>query len=146
MSVTLKYTYRKFDATPSEAFPRRRSASRSVIPIQLINGANRVRHLALIDSGADFCVFHASLGEVIGLAIESGKLDHFGGISGQQQLEAYFHSIQIGIGGYEFNCWAGFSREIEHLPYGVLGQVGFFSLFDIHFDYNRGRVKLKAKA
>ena len=146
MSVTLKFDYRKFNSTPSEAFPRRRSASRPVLPIQLINGQNKVRYFAIIDSGADFCVFHASIGEIIGLTVESGKLQQFSGVSGQQQqLTAYFHDIQIEVGGHEFDCFAGFSKEIEGLPYGFLGQVGFFSLFDIRFDYDKERVELKTR-
>lgn len=147
MSVTLKYDYLKFNIKPSKAFPRRFSISRPVVPIQLIRGQDKIKCLAIIDSGADYCVFHASLGEVIGLTIESGKLDHFGGISGQQQqqLTAYFHNIQIEVGGYEFDCWAGFSRDIEALPYGILGQLGFFSLFDIRFDYAKERIELKTK-
>ncbi|MBA7486068.1 hypothetical protein ES707_21621 [subsurface metagenome] len=146
MSVTLKYSYRKFNAKPSGAFPGRLSVSRPVIPIQLIRGADKVKYLAIIDSGADFCIFHASIGEVIGLAVESGKLQHFSGVSGlSQQLTAYFHSIQIEIGGYAFNCWAGFSRDIEDLPYGFLGQLGFFNLFNVHLDFTKERIELKTK-
>lgn len=81
MSATLKYDYLKLTIKPSEAFRRRFSVSRPVIPIQLIRGQDRVKCYAIIDSGADYCVFHASLGEVIGLTIESGKLDHFSGVS-----------------------------------------------------------------
>lgn len=144
MSISLKYDYRKFPAEPSKAFPRRFSASRPVIPIQLINGEQRVSYLAIIDSGADLCIFHAEIGEVIGIAVESGKLLQFSGIS-SQQLTAYFHDIKIGVGGYEFDCCAGFSRDIDNLPYGLLGQTGFFSLFDIHFDYGKQRIELRAK-
>jgi len=149
MNATLKYDYRKFEAKPSEAFPRRLSFSRPVIPIQLIRCANKVRYLAMIDSGADFCVFHASIGEIIGLTIESGKSQYFSGVSGQQNISsgllAYFHDIQIEVGGYKFDCWAGFSRDIENLPYGFLGQLGFFDLLDIHFNYNKERIELKLK-
>lgn len=146
MSISLKYKYSKFDSEPSEAFPRRFSVSRPVIPIQLINGTDKVGYLAIIDSGADFCVFHASMGEVIGITVESGKKQDFCGVSGQsQQLMAYFHAIQIGVGGYEFDCWAGFSRDIEDLPYGFLGQHGFFSLFDITLERNKERIELKIK-
>jgi hypothetical protein len=146
MSSALKYDYHKFNFTPSEAFPRRRSVSRPVIPIQLIKGKDKVRYFTIIDSGADFCVFHASIGETIGLAIESGKLQQFSGVSGQpQQLTAYFHNIQIEVGGYEFDCWAGFSRDIEQLPYGFLGQLGFFDLFEVRLDYNKERIELKLR-
>ena len=144
MSVSLKYDYIKFPAEPSAAFPRRFSASRPVIPIRLIKGAKDIRYHAIIDSGADLCIFHAEIGELIGITLESGKLLQFSGIS-QQQLNAYFHNIKIDIGGYEFDCYAGFSRDIDKLPYGLLGQTGFFSLFDVHFDYSKQRIELKVK-
>lgn len=144
MIVTLKYQYRKFPTKPSGAFPRRFSVSRPVIPIHLINGQQRVGYLAIIDSGADYCVFDASIGELIGLTIESGKLDYFGGISGKQ-LTAYFHDIRIEVGGHKFDCWAGFSRDIVGSDYGILGQLGFFSLFQIRFDYDKERIELKTK-
>jgi hypothetical protein len=146
MSISLKYKYRRFSASPSEAFPRRTSVSRPVIPIKLINGEDKIGYLAIIDSGADFCVFHASVGEVIGITVESGKKQDFQGVSVQrQQLTAYFHAIQIGVGGYEFDCWAGFSRDIESLPYGFLGQHGFLNLFNVTLDYNKERIELKLK-
>ena len=144
MSANLKYDYRKFPAEPSRAFPRRFSATRPVIPIQLIRGEKRVRYLAIIDSGADLCIFHAEIGELIDITVESGKLLQFSGIS-NQQLTAYFHDIKIEVGGYEFDCYAGFSRDLENLPYGLLGQLGFFNLFDILFDYNKKRLELKLK-
>ena len=149
MSPILKYDYRKFASKPSEAFPRRFSFSRPVIPIQLIRGANKVRYFAIIDSGADFCVFHASIGEIIGLTIESGKSQNFCGVAGSPKAKdgmlAYFHDIQIEIGGYRFDCWAGFSRGIENLPYGFLGQLGFFNLFNVHFDYKKEGIELRLK-
>jgi len=144
MSANLKYDYRKFPAEPSRAFPRRFSATRPVIPIQLIRGEKRVGYLAIIDSGADLCIFHAEIGELIDITVESGKLLQFSGIS-NQQLTAYFHNIKIEVGGYEFDCYAGFSRDLGNLPYGLLGQLGFFNLFDILFDYNKERLELKLK-
>ena len=144
MSISIKYNYIKFPAEPSAAFPRRLSASRPVIPIRLIKGAKDVRYHAIIDSGADLCIFHAQIGEVLGLKIESGKLLNFNGISGQQ-LISYFHDIEIEVGGHKFNCYAGFSRDIDNMPYGLLGQVGFFDLFNIVFDYKKQRIELKTK-
>lgn len=144
MNVTLKYDYLKYPAEPSAAFPRRFSASRPVIPIRLIKGTKDVRYHAIIDSGADLCIFHAQIGEVIGLTIESGKLLKFTGVSGQQ-FTAYFHDLEIEVGGYRFDCYAGFSREMENMPYGLLGQVGFFDLFNVVFDYEKQRIELKLK-
>ena len=144
MSASLKYDYRKFPSEPSKAFPRRLSASRPVIPICLIKEEKKVRYFAIIDSGADLCIFHAQIGELIGIVVESGKLLQFNGISGEQ-LTAYFHDIKIEVGGYDFDCYAGFSRDIDNLPYGLLGQLGFFDLFNVLFDYKKERIELKLK-
>ncbi len=61
------------------------------------------------------------------------------------ELKAYFHNIKFGVGGHEFDCWAGFSRDIEDLPYGFLGQLGFFNLFDVRFDFTKQRIELKTR-
>ena len=143
MSVRFKLDYRKFPAQPTEPFPRRTSVSRPVIPIAMINGSQRVRNLALIDSGADYCIFHAALGEQIGLQIESGKRLAFYGTGGQEQ-SAFFHDIKLEVGGHEISCFAGFSRELESLPYGILGQIGFFDKFKITFDYEKDKIELQS--
>ena len=144
MSVRFKLDYRKFPAGPTEPFPRRTSVVRPVVPIALINGGNRVRVFALIDSGADYCIFHAEIGEQIGLEIESGKSLSFSGISSVGQT-AYFHNIELEVGGHRFDCYAGFSRDIQDLPYGILGQVGFFDIFKVSFDYKKEKIELQSQ-
>jgi hypothetical protein len=99
----------------------------------------------LIDSGADYCVFHAEIGEQIGLQIESGKRLAFFGSSGQEQ-SAFFHEIKLEVGGHEISCFAGFSRELQSLPYGILGQEGFFDNFKIVFDYRKDKIELQSVA
>ena len=89
MSVHFKFDYRKFPSDPSEAFPRRHSANRPVIPVTLLNGNNSIKHLALIDSCADLCIFDAEIGEQIGIDIESGKKQEFDGIAGEK-MTAFF--------------------------------------------------------
>ena len=142
--MRLKFDYRKFPSEPSDAFPRRRSATRPVIPITIINGDSKIANLALIDSGADLCLFHADIGEQIGINIESGKKLTFSGIT-KDKLTAYFHNIKISISGYEHECYAGFSRDLANMPYGILGQHGFFNLYKILFDYEKDRVELITK-
>lgn len=147
MIISLKFDYRKFPAEPSDAFPSRHSALRPVIPVTLFNRGMGVKHLALIDSGADLCVFHAEIGEQIGIDIESGKEFIFYGIAKKPEpLKAYRHDIKIEVGGYQYDCRAGFSRDIPNMPYGVLGQDDFFKIFNVIFDYNKGRIELKNKA
>jgi len=145
VSIRFKLDYRKFPAEPTEPFPHRNSVIRPVVPIALINGSNRVRMYALIDSGADYCIFHDEIGEQIGLHIESGKALPFSGIGSAGQT-AYFHNIKLEVGGHEFDCYAGFSSDIQNLPYGLLGQVGFFDIFRVAFDYKKEKIKLQSYA
>lgn len=146
MSTSLKYKYRTFGTEPSEAFPRRFGVFRPVIPVWLVNGNEKFGYLALVDSGADFCVFHASIGDVIGIKVESGKKQSFSGISSQtQQLIAYFHNIKIEVAGYAHECWVGFSRDIKDQAYGILGQEGFFSNYNVNLDYENKQIELRLK-
>lgn len=108
-----------------------------------MNGSNRVRVYALIDSGADYCIFHAEIGEQIGLQINSGKSLAFSGISSAEQT-AYFHNIKLEVGGHQFDCYAGFSRDMQNLPYGILGQMGFFNIFKVSFDYKKEKIGLQS--
>jgi hypothetical protein len=43
-------------------------------------GKRKVGYWALIDSGADYSIFHADIGEILELDIRSGKKETFGGI------------------------------------------------------------------
>ena len=143
MNVQFNLDYRKYPTNPSSAFPQNYSALRPAIPIKLINQGRQISYIALIDSGADFCVFHAEIGEQIGLDIESGKKLDMSGITGTQFI-AYFQNIRIEIGGHGYDCYAGFTREFQDMPYGVLGQVGFFDHFKLTFEYTKERIELKS--
>ncbi|MDZ4221420.1 MAG: hypothetical protein U1C18_00935, partial [Patescibacteria group bacterium] len=53
---------------------------RPIIPIEITIGAITVGYAALIDSGADFCIFDGELGELFGLDVRSGDRLQFNGI------------------------------------------------------------------
>jgi len=141
----MKFRYTKYPSKPSPSHPTRKSVLRPVIPIRLIYQDNHSPwYDSLIDSGADYCIFHAEMGELIGMDVKKGKLMDFVGISGKPQ-KAYFHNIAIEIGGLKYECYAGFSYDIETLPYGILGQDGFFNLFIVIFDLKKRSIELIRK-
>jgi len=137
----MKFSYLKFPAQPTEAFPDRKWALRPVLPVTLKNEDKKITIQALIDSGADHNIFNAEIGEILGIDVKSGKKLYFWGTSGQKQL-AYYHDIGIEIGGLEYECYCGFSYDINHLPYGLLGQNDFFKKFKILFDYSKERFEV----
>jgi len=138
----MKYPYIKYPADPIETHPDRKNILRPVIPIGVIYRGNKVRYSVLIDSGADYCIFHADIGELIEIDIKNAKRMEFFGVGGVRQ-EAFFHNIKIDVGGWEFPCYVGFSYGLKQMPYGIVGQDNFFSLFTVIFDKKKECLILK---
>ena len=139
----MNFKYKKFPVDPANCpFPNRKSAFRPVIQIDLDGVSVKFGYLVLIDSGADYCIFHAQIGELLGLDIKSGKPLVFHGTSGEPQT-AYFHEITFKIGGFSHKCEVGFSDDMKKLPYGLLGQDGFFDRWIVKFEHHKENVELK---
>lgn len=91
------------------------------------------RYFCLVDSGAEFCYFHAKIGEILGLKIKEGRVISSRGITGGE-FTAHFHTVNIKIGGWDYEIEAGFSYELG-TPFGILGREGFFNLFKVCFSH-----------
>ena len=112
-----------------------------IIPIGLLFNDKLIRYEALIDSGADFNLFNAEIGELLDMDIRSGKKVEFSGVAGKP-FEVYLHEVTIEIGGWQHKIPAGFSYEISSYGFGVLGQKGFFNLFRIQFLFSKGIIEI----
>ena len=139
----MKFPYVKIRSEPTEVFPDRKVVLKPFIQIQLWNKekTKNSRAWALIDSGADDCIFNAKLGEMIGLNIMDAPKGKYRGI-GKGFITAFFHNIFIEVGGWKRPCYAGFSYEI---PMSFLGQKGFFDLYRIEFDLLKATIELKER-
>lgn len=115
--------------------------SRPIIPVTLHVKDRSITYEALVDSGADMCMFPAQIGEILGLDVKSGKKGSLGGVIGKSS-EAYYHDIDIEIGGNVTHATVGFTEE-SRFDYGFLGQVGIFNYYTIHFFYRKGIVELR---
>lgn len=139
----MDFKYRKFPVDPdNNPFPLKKHALRPVIQITLDSGGSSFGYFVLIDSGADYCIFHAKIGELLGLDINKGKPLTFYGTSGEPQ-NAFFHEISFKVGGNEHSCEVGFSYDMEKLAYGILGQHGFFDKWIVKFEYSKENIELK---
>jgi len=117
---------------------------RPVIPIEIIYKSRVVNYEVLVDSGADFCIFDAQIGELLGIDIESGEKRTVAGITGKNE-SYYIHPTTIKVGGWPHKIEAGFLPNIARLGYGVVGQKGFFGLFVVKFDLLREEIELKER-
>jgi hypothetical protein len=112
--------------------------------VVLLNGPKAVGTFALVDSGADSCVFPASLAAPLGIALPNQRSCVFCGIGADAQV-AFYEKIEMGLWdtaakkmGYRFAVYAGFCPSMEHVGMGLLGQDGFFSQFKVIVDYRAG--------
>src|SRR5207245_10783067 len=94
-----------------------------VIQVSIRYGNRVVDLRALIDSGAANCLFHRSIGEALGIDIESGRVKDYTGIA-RQSVVGYLHKIGLRVQGMServeieaafidaqlYHCWA---REVS---------------------------------
>ncbi|MCI0488465.1 MAG: retropepsin-like domain-containing protein [Blastocatellia bacterium] len=104
-----------------------------IIPVGLRYKDKRLVVTALIDSGAELCLFHSSVGKALGIDLHSGREEHIKGIA-LDVVPAYMHKIQLVLRGEPaIDMEVGF-MELDLIPDGgLLGQQGFFDEFDIRF-------------
>jgi hypothetical protein len=137
----MKFPFIKFPALPQPAFPGKSECIRPFLPIFLINGPKVVRVFAVVDSGADSCVFPASLASHLGIVLPNQNSSVFCGTGNDAQL-AFYEDIKVAVWSVvdrkialTFDLYAGFCSTMEHVGLGLLGQDGFFSKFKVSIDH-----------
>jgi hypothetical protein len=130
----MKFKYKKYG-----------SIFRPVIEITLKGEGGSVRYEALVDSGADICLFDAEIGKYIGIDITKGKAEEVFGVGGKCSVY-YVHPIIIEVGGWSYKINAGFMPDVAGrvMPYGIVGQKGFFDLFTVKFDNLKQEIELRS--
>lgn len=129
---TIKYKYEEYDA----------AVYRPVIPLILSFKDKSFSYSALIDSGADFCLFDTSVAASLGIELQDGVRSEAFGIGGPAQ-ELYIHVINITVDKIRYQAKVGFIKNMTQTGYGILGQVGFFDKFKVSFDYANKEIILE---
>ncbi len=136
----MHFPYASFPARPDAAFPSRQSTSRPILAVLLEKDNRRIITYAIVDSGADHCIFPASIATQLGIPIPNPNTYVFSGTADNPQV-AYFETVKATIWNgvsteqpLSFDLYAGFCDTLEHVGIGLLGQAGFFSRFAVSFD------------
>lgn len=140
----MKFPYFKL-ALPQRSEYFGHSILKPIIEIEIGRKAEKLRYAALIDSGADFCIFDAEIGEYLGFDVQSGTPEFFGGIQEKGGSTAFLHEITVNIGGWDYKTTIGFSYGIARHGFGILGQKGFFDIFVVKFDLIKEEIELKER-
>jgi hypothetical protein len=117
----MKFVYKRFAS----------GIERPIIPIAVRNPVTgqAVRYLALVDSGADQCIFAGEIGELIGLDVTGGTEHAVSGVVSGQTRPYFVHDVEIEVGGWRRPAPVGFMPDLAPNGHGLLGQSGFFDLF-----------------
>jgi hypothetical protein len=108
---------------------------RPFMPLTLRYNNRSVIIKALVDSGADFCMFDGELLNLLAPDIDMETLEkiNLSGISGE--APGYVAHIEIGVDNTFIPVPAVFSFKFSPDEFGGLaGQLGFFDAFKIQFD------------
>jgi hypothetical protein len=137
----MRFPYSIYPAKPDAAFPDRKQIRRPLLRLHLQYGQRSIFSVAIVDSGADSCLFPASIARQLGIPIPNQRVSVFSGTADTPQL-AYFETVKATISNpdataapVQFDLYAGFCETLEHVGLGLLGQNGFFSRFSVSFDY-----------
>ena len=139
VSKPLRFPYVRFPVI--DPFTKQWSFTyRPVIPIALRFGKAFLRTRALVDSGADECIFSGEVASALGFRLTQGKPRIFGGIGGS--AVGYLHKTVIEIGNIRLHSPVYYSDEWNDLKFGLLGQTGFLSHFKVTLDHRAKLVTL----
>ena len=149
MSDVLLIPYTPLAIPSCDAFPKGELRDYPVVPAALYYQNLAVDFYAVIDSGADHCMFPSIFGQRVGIQVQTGKRSITAGATGVG--ETYYHQVHVGVSiqgkPYGFDCYAGFTDGMNGIGIGLLGRCGFFDLFEkVAFNTSTRMVELTVKS
>lgn len=128
-------------------FPFRRygrSVLRPVIPIHLKYGTKGLLYGALVDSGADVCLFDRQIGEALGIDVGKGERYEVLGIGGGSAVYR-MHEVTLIVAEQKCKVSVGFDENESDTEshYGIIGQKGLFDRFRVSFDLLGNEIELR---
>ena len=105
---------------------------RPVVDVEIFGPDKSITTFALLDSGADNCLFHLEYAKAIGIDLNKCRKSLTMGVEGGK-IEIYLADIEIKVKGLEkIKVPVGFIKS--NSVNGLLGQIGFFDLNRIKFE------------
>ena len=107
--------------------------------VTLIYGERTSEFVAKIDTGATFCVFRRSHGELLGLEIENGTPVEIGTVTAS--FPAFGHELTISVLGIETVSTVYFT-ESDYFDRNVLGRIGWLDRVKLGLIEQEGKLFL----
>lgn len=120
-----------------EAAPR---IYRPIIPIFLKSETVFIFYRAIIDSGADNCVFSTNIADLLEIKLSDKEKINFTGV-GKGNIEGFKKEIVIKVGSISYLTEVIFA-EISDFGHGILGARGFFDHFDVRLSFQNQLIEI----
>jgi hypothetical protein len=130
--VRISYKLVRLPPAPP-AFPEPTLDWLPLIPVRILYSHKATKpFLATVDSGTRSCLFHASVGEALGIPIRQGAHETIRGVVATTTGDVYYHTVELAIGVEFLSINAGLSYDLP--VSALLGRDGFFDNFRVTFD------------
>ena len=133
----MKFKYRRINL--KDPFSNKNYILRPIIPVSLQYKNKSIHYEALIDTGADFCIFPIELADTLGIKLNPDRIIYFSGIEGQP-VKGIIANIISRIGEINISINIVFA---ESGSTRVLGQRGFFDHFDVKLNYHKQTIEIE---
>ena len=129
----MKYDYTAFPLPKIDPVSKQDLALRPVLSVVLFANRKRTAPIrSIVDTGADWCIFHGQIGDSLGLQVRNGIEYEFSGVGPVKSI-GYIHKVRMQVAGDSYETNVVFCYELSMV--GLLGQVGFFDHFIATFDW-----------
>ena len=133
----VKLKYRRGDLF--SPFSKKQKLLRPIIPVSLKYKQHSIHYEALIDSGADFCIFPTGIANKLGLDFKKAQKIYFSGATGEPVV-GFVGKVALQIGETTSETKIVFTDLDEKMA--LLGQHGFFELFKIKFNFKQEEIEI----
>lgn len=94
---------------------------RPVIPIKIFANDQTMTYEVLVDSGADICLFHTKVADILGINLKASKMSRVSGVTGKEEL-IYMNSLTVAISEHFLKLDVGFLDDIGGEGYGIVSK------------------------
>lgn len=123
---------------PSAAFPNGRLSAKPFVQVEISTPHGNLSCRAMVDSGAEECVFPRSFLTQLGLDPLHAPIEFSSGM-GSSNIPTHLFDVNLNLAGIsKFPLRAGFTVGMDTYGFGLLGQTGFFDRFHVTFKLDSG--------
>lgn len=122
-------------------FSKKQKLLRPIIPASLNYKAQSVYYEALIDSGADFCIFPIEIAKKLGINLKKANKIYFAGATGEP-VSGLREKVLLQIGSISLKTEVVFADLSDKAA--LLGQYGFFDQCKVVLDLNKNEIEIIA--